>query len=657
MKKLLVLLCSFLMTLALVGCSKQSSGSKTAKIVDLSTVKGSTTELTSVFVNDLNRLDYLATNKQQNQTHSANFVDGLLENDNKGNFIPSLAESFEKNEDATVWTFHLRKGVKWMTADKEEYGEVKADDFVAALQHAVDVKSEMLIIVQNIISGLNDYVLGKIKFEEVGVKALDDYTVQYTLTDSVPYFHTMTTYAILYPVNRAFLESKGCPLGGDQSACAFGSTSADSILYNGAFILSTNDAKSKISYVKNPTYWDKDNVHFETVTYIYDDGSDAYSVMKGFESGQYAAASLNTAWADYKDYAEKFKDYITTSLPNENSFGIQFNYNRRNYNFTGKQSDEEKENTRQAILNKNFRLAVMSAFDPVAYGMVSATREVAEANIRNLNNVPTLVHTSDGTSYGKLVTDAYNKMTGKNFNLDDGHAAYYNPDAAKEYIAAAEKEGVKFPVRLDVIDISDQGEFYVNRALSLKKSIEENTGGKIIVDVQLQPQETVGAVCFDLTDPSTAADYDFNTFAGWGPDYVDPMTFAHTFMPGVGEYMKNIGLLATDGADDEIKTDEIVKKIGLDVYGEKVKAADAIKNDLDARYKAFAEAEAYLLSEALYLPNSMMPRNHRVTRGVPFTAPYSLAGIGKEKLKGFKLSETVTTKAEYEAAKAKWEAK
>lgn len=661
MKKLYISLFSLLMALTLVGCSSgKGSGTadepKTPEIADLSQVKGSTTDFTYVYSSDFDRLDYLATEKQPNQTHLANFVDGLLENDNKGNYVPALAESYESNEDATVWTFHLRKGVKWVTASREEYAEVKADDFVAGLQHVVDSSAATLPVVQGVIAGLDDYINGKVSFDEVGVKALDDYTLQYTLTEPTPYFDTMTTYTVLYPVNRAFLESKGCTPGGDQTNCTFGSTTADSILYNGAFILTANDAKSKITYIKNEAYWDKDNVHLNTVTFIYDDGSDAYSIMKGFESGTYAMASLYTTWADYQSYAEKFADYKTTALPNASCFGVQFNFNRKNFNYTNK-TPEEQEATKNAIYNKNVRLAIQAAYDTQAYLMVSQTEEVAKSNLRNLNNVPNLVSTKDGKDYGELVSEAYNKITGANLDLGDGHAAYFNPEKAKQYIAAAEADGIKFPIHLDVLALSDQGQIYINRAESMKKSIETNTDGKIIIDVQLQPYDTVSASCFTMGDPATAADYDLNTFSGWGPDYIDPMTFAHTFTLPDGEYMKNVGLMSDGSAESEMEIDEIAKKIGLTKYTEMVNAANAIKNDRDARFKAFAEAEAYLLSEGLYLPNSMQTRNERVSRVVPFTKAYSLAGVGMEKLKFMQLSETVVTKAQYDEAYEAWKAK
>lgn len=661
MKKLYISLFSLLMALTLVGCSsgKKEEGktpeAETPEIVDLSTVKGSTTDFTYIYTSDYDRLDYLATNKATNNEHNANFVDGLLENDSFGNYIPAVAESYSSNEDSTVWTFKLRKGVKWVTSDGEDYAETTADDFVAGLQHAVDANSETLTIVQDLIVGLDDYVNGKVGFDQVGVKAIDEYTLEYSLTKPAPYFDTLTTYSIMLPANRAFLSSKGCVPGGDQTNCTFGGTTPDSILYNGPFILTANDAKSKITFIKNEKYWDVQNVHIDTVTFIYDDGSDAYSVMKGFQSGSYAIASLQSAWADYQSYADKFATYKTLGLPNAYSFGIQINFNRKNFNYTNKTAEEQKAAS-EAILNKNVRLALQAAFDTKAQMMTGATEEVAKANLRNTVAVGDMLKTTDGKTYGQLITEAYNRLTGLNYDLSDERSAYFNPEKAREYIAAAEADGIVFPIKLDVLIPNDVGAYHINKAESFKKSVEEHTDGKIIIDVQLQPYDVLASVAFSMGDPATAADYDLNTFAGWGPDYLDPMTFAHIYVLEEGEYMKNVGLLPTGNAEEDIKIDEIAAAVGFAKYTEMVNAADAIVDPakIDERYLAFAEAEAYLLSQGLYLPANMQTRREVVTRVIPFTRPRSLAGLGDRRLKFMKLSETVITKEQFDAAKEAW---
>ena len=131
-----------------------------------------------------------------------NLVDGLLENDNYGNLVPALAEDWSVSKDGLTYTYKLRQDAKWFTADGEEYAPIKAQDFVTGIKYAADNKSQALDLIQNSIKGLDDYVTGtNSDFSNVGVKALDDYTVQYTLTRPEPFWNSKTTNSILFPVN------------------------------------------------------------------------------------------------------------------------------------------------------------------------------------------------------------------------------------------------------------------------------------------------------------------------------------------------------------------------------------------------------------------------------------------------------------------------
>ena len=134
-----------------------------------------------VYTTDPTTLDYTVSSKSATQDLTTNIVDGLMENDKYGNLVPSLAEDWSVSKDGLTYTYKIRKGVKWYDADGEEHGEVTAKDFVTGLKHAADKKSEELPLVQGSIKGLDDYVQGKITdFSQVGVKAVDDYTLEYT---------------------------------------------------------------------------------------------------------------------------------------------------------------------------------------------------------------------------------------------------------------------------------------------------------------------------------------------------------------------------------------------------------------------------------------------------------------------------------------------
>ncbi len=659
MKKILTLVLAVLTLLTMVGCSSSSSETSFNTSTELKDT------LTLTYTSDANTLDYLTTQYTIDFQVTANLVDGLLGYDSYGHTVGNLAVDWESNEDQTVWTFYLREGVYWVTSTGEQYAEVTADDFVAAMQHAADFNSQTLYIVQGDgtsdsgLVNLNNYVDGTVTdFSEVGVQAIDTYTVQYTFNDPVSYMESLVTYAIFYPVNRTFLESQGtgCALGNpDVNNCDFGSLSIDSILYNGAFLLSALDSKSQIRFTKNESYYMVDEVYISEVLWVYTgEESDVYATINGFENGTYDEASLSTAWEDFDDYVEKYDGYYYEELSNTSIFNINFNYNRTSYEYTSEgRTEEDKENTRNAILNENFRKAFLAAFDRIAYFSVSVPEVLAEAMLRNFNGSPDIVTTSDGRSYGELVEEAYYEITGETIDLSDGQDPFLDTDAVMEYIAAAEAEGISFPVTLDMAYINNSTEVYVNRAQSLKNSIETNTNGMILINLVGVDIDTFYIFQYYSEDYDDK-DYDITYFSGWGPDYADPKTYVDIYSTSAGSFMKTLGLPLD--SDDTAETAAIKESTGWSEYEALYRAADAITDDLDARYEAFAMADAYLVAHALIVPGNMQTRSYLVSRIVPFTQQYSQVGLGEYKYVYMKVQEGIVTTEQYEAAYADFEA-
>ncbi|MBR2829755.1 MAG: peptide ABC transporter substrate-binding protein [Solobacterium sp.] len=676
MKKLPAALLSATLALTLFGCSNGGASQteapkeeETAEAteepeaymsdVTAASIKLADTEnLVEYTSYQIQQLDYLVTALAEDHEYNANFVDGLLENDRFGTLVPCLAESWEHNEDSSVWTFHLRPGVKWVTSTGEEYDEVKADDFVAGLRHGAEFASGTGWLMEGVIKYYTEYENSDFsdeEFEKVGIKALDDYTVEYTLEGPTPYFDSMTTYAVLYPVNRTFLEAQGegCKLGSpDESACSFGTTAADSILYNGGFILESYDQDSQITMVKNENYWDAEHVYLKSVKRIYDDGSDPYSGIRSFEQGIYVAAPISAQWENFDQYMEKYNGYTTESLPNPTVFGVVFNMNREKFDLTNYADDEElRANTRAALLNDNFRKALRAAFDRSIYLQVGAPKLLADATLRNINNDPQVVRTSDGRTYGELVTAAYAEMTGEAVDLSDGQDPWLSKDAALDYIAKAEEEGVVFPIHLDML-VQETSKRLVDQAQSMKKSVEDNTDGKIIIELVMADNDTIRNVAYYNT-LHEESDYDISTFTGWSPDYADPKSFVDIYSPVSGYYMCSMGLTDAN-SEDYGDDDEIKETIGLNEYERLYREADAITDDMDARYEAFAKADAYLISRAFFLPGQQQTRSVRVTHAVPFTRVYSTTGMTEYKYKGLQLQEDIVTAADYQAAYDAW---
>lgn len=649
MKKPVSKLLLSLLTVSLVACSSPSSSSKP----NAGSVEGVTDSNASyIYQSDPESLDYVTSQFHPDSLVTTNLVDTLYENDRLGNLTPALAESHQVSEDGKTYTFKLRKGVKWVTSTGEEYAETKAQDFVTALQHAADFKSDTLWLVEDLIVNLDKYSKGEVKFDEVGVKATDDYTLVYTLKNPAPYFLSMTTYGILQPINKEFLESKGagCKLGSPKADdCQFGTVTPDSVLYNGIFVLESFESKSKIGFKKNASYWDKDNVHFDSVSWIYVDGKDPYAVIKGFERGTYVASSLSPTWKDFKNYQEKYKDNYIVTEPNASVFGVNLNYNRVAHELT-KKNAEQLAATEVAKHNKHFRLALQHAIDRVSYNSISSPADVAKDMLVNLNTFDEVVLDSKGNSYEKLVSEAYSKMTGKEISLAYGQDPFLNKDAALAEIELAKKDGIKFPVTLDLPVISDGSEVYLNRGRSFKESVEKNTDGQILIELQNITKDQANQMLFREQD-ATKKDYDINNFVGWTPDYADPKSASDTFSVKGGSSLRSIGLVEL-GKDP--KNDEVLNKIGLVKYTEMIEKADAEYTDLDKRYQLYAEAEAFLLSEGLYMPFSMDLRGYQVTKMVPKSGCYGLVGTAHEKWKFRAAQNDMVTKAQYAEAYQKW---
>lgn len=674
MKKSIALLLALVLLLAACGPAKPadpatSTPTETSTPAETSTPEEASTpaeqplttsskELTIAYSSEPEHLDYVISAKTSDLETTANIVDSLLENDNHGKIVPCLAESYESNADATVFTFKLKPGVKWVTNTGEEYEDLKADDFVTGLRHAAEFDSEAAWLLQGVVKGYTEYMASDFsdaEWEKVGVKALDDLTVQYTMEDATPYFPSMTTYSILFPINRAFLESKGngCKLGApNKEDCQFGTLQLDSVLYNGGYLLETIDLKSQIVMKKNPTYWDADKIFIEKITKVYDEGGDVYSVMKAFEAGTYPQAALNTGWEDYQQYLDKYKNNAYYTLPNSTAFALLFNYNRQSFNETNYATNEaERAKTKKAIHNENFRKALRAAYDRVAIGSVTAPEDLVRSSMRNINNFPGAGTQSDGTLYYDEVIKQYEIIAGEKRDLSDGADPFLSKEEALAYIEKAKAEGVEFPVHLDML-VVDTSKRLTNQGQAMKKAVELNTDGQIIVELVMRSADVVTNIAYRNDDPAKM-DYDISTFTGWGPDFADPKSFVDTQSAKTGYYLKAMGLQNTD-KDGNIADVEIKEAIGMMEYEKLYREADAIKTDLDARYKAFAKADAWLVHKCWYVPTTMQTRGQVVSRYVPFSKSYSEYGASDNKFKGLRLQDELVTIEQREAAYQEW---
>jgi len=638
----------FSKVMALAGVTLLASGVLAACSGSGSSAKGEKT-FSYVYETDPDSLNYLTTGKAAVANITSNVVDGLMENDRYGNFVPSMAEDWSVSQDGLTYTYTIRKDAKWYTSEGEEYAPVKAQDFVTGLKYAADNKSEALYLVQESIKGLDAYVKGEVKdFSEVGIKAIDDQTVQYTLNKPESFWNSKTTMGILAPVNEEFLTSKGSDFAK--------ATDPSSILYNGPFLLKSLVAKSSVEFEKNPNYWDKDNVHIDKVKLSFWDGQDTGKLADTFKDGGFSMARLFPTSAGYPELEKEFKDNIVYTPQDSATFLVGTNIDRQSYKYTSKTTDEQKTSTKKALLNKDFRQAIAFGFDRTAYASQVNGESGASKLLRNLFVPPTFVQ-ADGKNFGELVKEklvTYGDEW-KDVNLDDAQDGLYNPEKAKAEFAKAktalQAEGVQFPIHLDM-PVDQTNTTKVQRVQSLKQSLEATLGtDNVVIDIQqLQKDEVLNVTYFAET--AAGEDWDLSDNVGWSPDYIDPSTYLDIIKPSVGENTKTY--LGFDSGTNNAAA----KKVGLEDYEKMVVEADNENTDVSKRYDKYAAAQAWLTDSALIIPTTSQTGRPMLSKMVPYTLPFAYSGNKgtSEALlyKYLELQDKPVTADEYQKAQDKW---
>ncbi len=620
----------------LVACSGGKSGSSGGQTYSY------------VYTQDPDTLDYSISNKKSTSEFTGNAVDGLLEVDKYGNLIPSLAKDWTVSKDGLTYTYKLRKGVKWMTSEGEEYGgEVKAQDFVTGLKHAADKKSSALYLVQKSVKGLDDYVSGKTKdFSTVGIKAIDDYTVQYTLSQPESFWNSKTTMGILMPVNEEFLKSKGDDYGQG--------TSPSSILYCGPYLIKSITSKSSAILEKNPTYWDAENVKISKVKLTYYDGQDSESLIRGFDNGDYTVARVFPNGSNYKSVEKKHKDDIVFTDQGSSTYNLSFNIDRQAYEITKKTTDAQKTSTKKAILNKDFRQAIMFAFNRKAYVAQANGEAAANKVIRNTFTPPNFVQIN-GQQFGDAVEkdlEAYGDEW-KGVSVADGKDTLYNPSKAKEEFAKAkadlQAQGVEFPIHLDLPTSSTYTEG-IKQAQSFKQSIESTLGAEnIVIDLNMVSEDDLQRVTY-FAENASQQDWDLNNNLGWGPDYTDPSSYIDITSGKSGENANSY--FGFDAGTDN----GAAKAAGFDEYDQLIEDAQKENTDVNKRYEKYAAAQAWLTDSALLIPIHSDGASPVVRKTVPYSAAFAWTGHKGQSFnyKYLEVQDKVVSAKDYDKARDQW---
>ena len=629
-------------TLALAGCGDKpakdagNGGAEGKPITDLVISKLSSRELES--------FNMLYSQRSEDFENLTNLWDGLLEVDPMGKVVPAIADTWGTEDGGKTWKFHVRDGVKWVDVNGNEKADCNAYDFATGLEwilnfHKNDGNNTSMPF--ETVEGAEDYYnytkelsaeeakalkAGEgSKFNEmVGIETPDANTVIYTCTNNLPYFDTLAPYVALYPISQALVDELGV-----DGAKAMDN---NNMWYNGAYTMTTFIHGNEKIFTKNPKYWDTVSTRFDTVRFVMVESADV--AFQLYDTGEidYVALSEANVKTISENENHKYHDYIIPDVSSKFSYQIHFNYDK-------KLADGSPDvNWNKAVANEAFRRAIYYGVDFTDYYKRTNMLDPYSCQ-NNFYTMTGLVYTSDGTEYTELVrknlglpADSNEKM----IRLDAAKAAEFKKQAIEELTAI----GVTFPVQLDHW-IKAGNQTAADGAVVFKNCIESALGSDFIT---VKINEYVSSLSKEVRTPQLASIYN----NGWGADYGDPLNYLgqETLNEDTAYYSKVYSNI--------VKVEETEENKALfDAYREftkLVEEAAAITDDPDARYEAFAKAEAYLLEHALVVP---LNYNKGLALGKIDNSSRMNAMFGccNDKMKNWKTSDTAYTTEQANAAR------
>ena len=626
---------------------------------------GDSTTYTVLYARQPASLNYLICSADPDLYHGTHCVDTLVEYDSRGKIREGLATSWEWDADTLTWTFHLRDE-NWVDYTGAVLGPVTAQDFVDALAYLLDpdYASGTASLVIPYVAGAEDYynycvwrnnanngtvaedgttytidaagtvtltaadgsttTCPAVDFSSVGVAAVDEHTLTYTLNYDFPGFLSLLNYAPFEPAYGPMLAELG-----DQFC-----TSAETACSCGAFYLAEYTPLESWVMKKNPENYDKDNVYIDTIRYIYNQEA-LISGPEMVRRGEIDQATISSDILDSWLADDTTKDMVSMERPETGkSYFYFFNFlpyahQFPNWNTTGVDAQYQPDNWAKAVNSTNFRKAFLYAINPAVTLAVTAPEGYENYKLHTITP-PSFCANSKGVDYtecGALanVTDHFNEATAKQYR-----------DAAVQELTAA---GATFPIKVQypynpaVVDWDKQCQVF-------KQQVEGvlNDGFDFVEIIITQgPSDNF------LNAVRRAGAYEFMSYY-WGADYSDPETEVYPFYQEAGDRGTCYAFLRT-GVEDGIITGETAEQVMT--YMDMVEKAKAITADLDARYAAFADAEAYLIENALVIPLSLPVPPYIATRLNLWEGQYAPTGFSSNRLKGIHILDHYVSMDEY----------
>ena len=603
---------------------------------------------------ELESWNMLYSQRAEDANVVTNLWDGLLSFDCYGKVVPAIASSWEHNEDATVWTFHLRDDVDWVDCNGEVKAHLTSKDFLVGFEWVMNaIKNEA-----NNTSMPNDTIVGAYEYYEltkeagdaaadmtyedmlaagVGIEAPDDYTLVFTCPSACPYFDTVAAYNSFYPVAPALIEELGVE--------GFRSCDNTTMWYNGPYVVEEYIQGNTKSYIPNPNYYDAANVsRFErfTVTMI-SDGSISLQLYQNRELDEVdlGESSITTIQSDPSN---EYNQQLCEKRAKKFSYCFIFNYDKKNTDGT------PDENWNKAIANKAFRQCFSKGM--VLNKFFARYNPINPLKCENdFFTMKGLCYTSDGTDYTNLVAkemgldgEAYDGKTMKRLRANNGDITELKKQAMEELSAI----GVTFPVHCSYYILAGSTSA-LDHATVLKQCFTDSFGDDFIV---LDVNTFVSSTMKEVVAPKLQS----FTHMGWGADFGDPVNFLtqiiiHDDNAYYSCNMTNIAGIVNNGPAS-YQTELVA---AYEKFTDLVNEARAIVDDTDARYAAFAKAEAYFLDE-----NLIFPTVYDITWCLTHVNEYSkinaMYGPCNYKAVNWETSEEAYTTEQYDAFAAAFDA-
>ena len=603
---------------------------------------------------ELESWNMLYTQKAEDANVVTNLWDGLLSFDRYGKVVPAIASSWEHNEDATVWTFHLRDDVDWVDCNGEVKAHLTSKDFLVGFEWVMNaIKNEA-----NNTSMPNDTIVGAYEYYEltkeagdaaadmtyedmlaagVGIEAPDDYTLVFTCPSACPYFDTVAAYNSFYPVAPALIEELGVE--------GFRSCDNTTMWYNGPYVVEEYIQGNTKSYIPNPNYYDAANVsRFERfIVTMISDGSISLQLYQSRELDEVDLGESNITTIQ-SDPSNEYNQQLCEKRAKKFSYCFIFNYDKKNVDGT------PDENWNKAIANKAFRQCFSKGM--VLNKFFARYNPINPLKCENdFFTMKGLCYTSDGTDYTNLVAkemgldgEAYDGKTMKRLRANNGDITELKKQAMEELSAI----GVTFPVHCSYYILAGSTTA-LDSATVLKQCFTDSFGDDFIV---LDINTFVSSTMKEVVAPKLQS----FVHMGWGADFGDPINFltqiiVHDDNAYYSCNMTNIAGIVNNGPASYQK--DLVA--AYEKFTDLVNEGRAIVDDTDARYAAFAKAEAYFLDE-----NLIFPTVYDITWCLTHVNEYSkinaMYGPCNYKAVNWETSEEAYTTEQYDAFAAAFDA-